>query len=498
MSDKRINELTEKPSLADTDLTVVADSSGVTWRTTLQILRDHLLGFVETFTGSPDRDGDFVIFRRSGSPGGIRKVPIKNLLPSQTVATSMIQTDAVTADKLAPASVTHDKLAQNCVHTENIENATPSNFDNYPDKSFGTGVTTAKICDAAVTGIKGGVPPGAVFHFAALTAPEGYLVCNGDTIPAFDINNTSVSVQGVPAWRLQDLRAVLGTTFGAAGKLPDLRGVFVRGYGGGQGPTTSSHNGSSGVGRSGSAVYKHFIHQATGAVTAANIGTLATNQDTNAAFTEFYVVEYTDSATTKDNPGEGGYNPRSNAPITAVAFAKGGSPVLPAALSGNARIRIYAMRKLLSGEFGAHQEQRYMAHTHAVSENNHGHTGSGAFGRGAFNHQHTVDIRYRGFEGNGGTHGLRPWDGTTIGAKTYSTTFASFSGDQPVSVSINAGSTNSTCERSFSYGYAKGAAGALPSAGAVNFSRPVEPGNTSDPVDETRPFNVALLPCIKY
>jgi hypothetical protein len=68
------------------------------------------------------------------------------------------------------------------------------------------------------------VPVGSVFHFAASTPPTGYLKANGDTVP----NGTGV-VQGITA-DFSALYAILSTTYGAAGKLPDLRGEFIRGW----------------------------------------------------------------------------------------------------------------------------------------------------------------------------------------------------------------------------------------------------------------------------
>jgi microcystin-dependent protein len=70
------------------------------------------------------------------------------------------------------------------------------------------------------------VPTGAVFNFAASVAPVGFLECNGDTVP-----NGSGTIQGITA-DFAPLYAVLGSTFGAAGKLPDLRDDFVRGSNG--------------------------------------------------------------------------------------------------------------------------------------------------------------------------------------------------------------------------------------------------------------------------
>ena len=63
-----------------------------------------------------------------------------------------------------------------------------------------------------------GVPRGAVFCMATSSVPDGYLECNGDSIP--DGNGT---VQGKNA-DFAPLRALIGAT------LPDLRGEFVRGW----------------------------------------------------------------------------------------------------------------------------------------------------------------------------------------------------------------------------------------------------------------------------
>lgn len=71
----------------------------------------------------------------------------------------------------------------------------------------------------------GSVPTGSVYHFATSTAPTGFLICNGDLIP-----NGNGTVQGVTA-DFSALFAILGTTYGAAGTLPDLEGVFIRGTG---------------------------------------------------------------------------------------------------------------------------------------------------------------------------------------------------------------------------------------------------------------------------
>ena len=80
----------------------------------------------------------------------------------------------------------------------------------------------------ATTGVswQPAVPVGAVYHVASSTTPDGYLRCNGDVI------GTTGTVQGIDAALLQDLRTVLGTTFGVDGQLPNLSNRFVVSEGG--------------------------------------------------------------------------------------------------------------------------------------------------------------------------------------------------------------------------------------------------------------------------
>jgi hypothetical protein len=72
---------------------------------------------------------------------------------------------------------------------------------------------------------EGVVPVGMIMAYTATTAPDGWLHCNGETIPA-----TGTSIQNVAVTKLQALRAHLSTRFGVAGQLPDLRGEFIRGW----------------------------------------------------------------------------------------------------------------------------------------------------------------------------------------------------------------------------------------------------------------------------
>jgi hypothetical protein len=82
-------------------------------------------------------------------------------------------------------------------------------------------VTPASLASAASLF----VPPGAVMPFASAVTPSGWLAANGNVVP-----NGIGTVQGITA-NFAALFAVVGTTYGAAGTLPDLRGYFVRGSG---------------------------------------------------------------------------------------------------------------------------------------------------------------------------------------------------------------------------------------------------------------------------
>ncbi len=73
------------------------------------------------------------------------------------------------------------------------------------------------------------VPVGTVQYFAATTAPAGWIKANGDTIP-----NGVGTVQGTTA-DFSALYGVVGSTFGGPGRLPDLRGEFIRGFDDGKG-----------------------------------------------------------------------------------------------------------------------------------------------------------------------------------------------------------------------------------------------------------------------
>ena len=87
------------------------------------------------------------------------------------------------------------------------------------DGSSGQALTTDGLGALSFATI-GGVPVGAVFHFAASTAPTGFLKANGAAV-----SRTTYAA----------LFAITGTTYGVGDgsttfNLPDLRGEFIRGW----------------------------------------------------------------------------------------------------------------------------------------------------------------------------------------------------------------------------------------------------------------------------
>jgi microcystin-dependent protein len=87
-------------------------------------------------------------------------------------------------------------------------------------------LSTALIAaDVALTqAVLSAAPVGAVQSFAMATAPNGWLECNGVTVP-----NGSGTIQGKTA-NFTALYNAVGTTYGTVGTIPNLRGEFIRGW----------------------------------------------------------------------------------------------------------------------------------------------------------------------------------------------------------------------------------------------------------------------------
>lgn len=110
------------------------------------------------------------------------------------------------ADSIATITSGSDVVVSNFDHVEEV-------FDNLQD---------------FLTELKAGswyAPVGMVSPFAGASAPAGWLLCNGDTVP-----NGSGTVQSKTA-NYSELYSLLGSAYGSAGKLPDLQGRVVTGIG---------------------------------------------------------------------------------------------------------------------------------------------------------------------------------------------------------------------------------------------------------------------------
>lgn len=444
MSDKLISNLEEKPILADTDA-IVVEGGGATWKSTVSKFKEYVFGFFG-ITSSTEAS-DYVIVKKI--TGEVYKVTLDNLLPAGVVKTAMYAdstsaTTGITANKLAPGSVTHPKLAVDAVHTHNIADAEAVSQANYGTSNFGTGITTSKIVDGAVTGPKGGVPVGAVFHFASLSVPAGYLICNGDVISA----DASQFTQSIPNWKLKGLRDILGTSFGAAGALPDLRGLFVRGYGGSSGA----------VGGNGDITYRHLItpydppNQTTGAAAATSPGIAWPTDSPNALS---YTLVYS-----KDPYFQNGVSEISDITATSrVVTGLGGA-------QDRWYYRVYSIRPYVSGTFGQVQGDKNRLHYHTTHDPTHTHTATPTVTQKP--HDHSIGLNCSGYE-SGGKDALRPHNTKSNG------TFNGSTGDATVDIKVSVAITGNA-------------------TGLVVRDSPMPPVS----VDESRPVNLALLPCIKY
>ena len=133
-----------------------------------------------------------------------------------TVDATNLASNAVTTAKITDANVTAAKLE----NTLDLSSKTVT----LPDNSI-----TASMLQSGAA-----VPSGAVFYFAANSAPSGYLEANGAAI-----SRTTYAA----------LFAVVGTTFGSGDgsttfNLPDLRGEFLRGWDNGKGTDSGRTFGS--------------------------------------------------------------------------------------------------------------------------------------------------------------------------------------------------------------------------------------------------------------
>jgi hypothetical protein len=109
-----------------------------------------------------------------------------------------------------------------------VDLANPNSVTNVlPISAGGTGASDRKNL----------VPIGAIMPMATPTAPIGWLYCDGSTIPG---GSGGLFQGNKPVADLQELRNLLAYTYDPTGttsfgKLPDLRGMFVRGWDDGRG-----------------------------------------------------------------------------------------------------------------------------------------------------------------------------------------------------------------------------------------------------------------------
>lgn len=440
MSDKLISELVEKTGVENSDQ-IALEGSGGTWKITLLKLREYLFGIFPLFGGSTTKN-DFLLVKQFGSDA-VYRVPLESVLPDAVVQTkhlenSVSSSTGITESKIAPAAVTHSKLAIDSVHTHNIANAENTNAQNWTSKQFGTGVTTDKIVDGAVTGAKGGVPVGAVFHFAGSAAPAGYLECDGSEIPAFDANNSGATFKNVPVWRLQDLRTFLGANFGAVGKLPDLRGVFIRG-----------------LGQNAAQTARTFVENYTSAGITRDASTFESTA--TRANTVSYAVEF--------------YSDENHLKLLEV---KNVTPTETFAEVAGRYARVYANKGAASAALGTFQGDAMQQHYHGVSDPGHKHSIDIVMGSGEHSHQQRLN-KDSTFKGGGQKTGV-----TGAGTTEVGRTSGQF--NTPPDWSYNAFSASGDIKN-----------------GATNISVARHPAAVPPAtVDETRPVNTALLPCIKY
>lgn len=133
-------------------------------------------------------------------------------IADNTISQSQIAEGQVVTRNLANAAVTAEKLAVGVIGTLSLSDGA---------------VTSTKIADGtiALSDLSAAllnylVPAGTIVSFGGngATPPPGWLFCNGDAFPASQYPN---------------LFAAIGTSWGTAGpnnfRLPDLRGVFLRG-----------------------------------------------------------------------------------------------------------------------------------------------------------------------------------------------------------------------------------------------------------------------------
>lgn len=127
-------------------------------------------------------------------------------------ASNTISTGAITSDKILNGTIVNADINASAAIAYSKLNLTNSIVSgDIVDGTIAVGDLAAAVAERLV-------PVGTIQIYAGTTAPTGWLLCNGDTVP-----NGSGTVQSVTA-NYAALYAVLSTTYGGAGKLPDMQG----------------------------------------------------------------------------------------------------------------------------------------------------------------------------------------------------------------------------------------------------------------------------------
>lgn len=109
-----------------------------------------------------------------------------------------------------------------------------NNNNNFAANAIGDLETRIATISSLITAqytaaVQEAVPAGAVHSFVQSTPPTGWISCEGVIVPS-GTGTVSTSF-GIVTANFANLHAAVGTKFGAAGQLPDLRGYFIRGHG---------------------------------------------------------------------------------------------------------------------------------------------------------------------------------------------------------------------------------------------------------------------------
>ena len=190
----------------------------------------RITGFAKDIIVIPDPEFQFRLY--DGKDGGA------NLLWSEQHPTSVFKNgvySVVLGDGNAIAPEPHPSL-KSVVTTKDLWLAVSTTNENpaYAVRQRFTAVPYALTADTAVRA-KNGVPVGTIAAWAGKTAPEGWLLCDGNPYDTKDAQGKDTQYTA--------LAAVIGTTWGGSGNtfnVPKLGGRMLVGAGSGQTRNTGS------------------------------------------------------------------------------------------------------------------------------------------------------------------------------------------------------------------------------------------------------------------